>query len=264
MYGQGPAGVPEAGTLLSNAKSLFLGEPFLFLSLAVYVIFSLFLKFNKWDSDYLLKRKIQKLLGLVCMVIFVQIAITAKHPHTHYMLPSMVATGLMNAGLVYYFLKVDHGRRALISFSLIAFLLVAFSYNILRVKSWVGENQAYAQASHELLSKIGTFKGSIKVGFYRSSLPGYAMAFGDEFAGGYYGGELDSFYPDTIFYNIWWKKFYTVKGVIDKSAIKTAINKGYSIIMVGTPGNLDSSGDLILQSLYDNRYEGIYRLVGFK
>lgn len=265
MYGHGPAGFPGPEILLFNTKSLFWDEPFLFVLLALYVACAVFLKFNNWNSEYLLKRKIQKLLWIVSLILTVQIGITAKHPHTHYLLPSMVATGLINAGLVYYFFKVDNGKRALISFMLIAFLLVAFSYNIFRVKSWVGGNRAYAQDSQELLSRIGGFPSSIKVGFYRSSLPGYALAFGNEFAGGYYWRELTSHYPDTVFFSIWGRFFYSYKGDrIDKKAIQNTINKGVSIIMVGTHPTVDNSGDLVLQTLYDNRSEKIYRLVGFK
>ncbi len=263
-YGQGPAGLPPLKELFSNTGSLFREEPLLFISLALGIACALFVTFSKDDSEPGPKRTIQKFLWSACLIISVQIAITAKHPAAHYLLPSVVIACFMQAVMMYYGMQGGRGKRAVAGFALIAVLLGAFSYNVVRMKTWVAGNRDYMRASRELLSRVESFQDSLKVGFYRSSLTGFALAFGNEWTGYRYGAELSQRYPNTIFYNVLGHFFYSFQGGIDRNAIQDVINKGYRVIMVGTPENLGGSTELMIQTLYVNRYEGIYQLVGFR
>ena len=53
-----------------------------------------------------------RLLMVGGVVIAVQVAITVKHFALHYVLPAMVFTMLLNAGLVFLSRRAEPGKRA--------------------------------------------------------------------------------------------------------------------------------------------------------
>ncbi|NTW59098.1 MAG: hypothetical protein HGA43_08020 [Nitrospirae bacterium] len=261
-YGTGAVGLPAIGTLLLNVKELFLGEPLLLVSCAFYLFGSMFIKYGKSTRDALIENKIKKLLRIGCLIILAQVAVTSKHPHLHYLLPSMVVSCIMNACLIYVLLNDEHRSQRVFSSVLVMVLLIAFAFNGARVQAWIQENKQYASATAELLARVKTIDHSYKVGFYRSSLPQYALAFGNAFAGGVYGKELARLYPDTIFYQKWQDFFYTYEGgIIKEDYLQTLINRGDKFIMIGTPDSLKNKDRLITEPLFVNVNEGIFRLV---
>src|SRR5438876_11282605 len=92
---------------MDNLAILYSGEPFLFISLGFYLLAFFGIKRLLSQDNAEAQIKILNLLWIGCLIIAVHIAITAKHPGLHYMLPAMGFTGLLNAALV-FFHKTDH------------------------------------------------------------------------------------------------------------------------------------------------------------
>ena len=264
-YGEGPVGLPAIGTLLLNAKALVFGEPLLLASCAFYLLGSLVIKDGQSRNNVIPERKTKRFLRIGCLIILTQIAVTAKHPHLHYLLPSMVLSCIMNAGLIYVLLNDEQQRHKLFSMVFVIVLLIACVFNGIRVKAWMEENKQYASSTADLLAKVRNIDHSYEVGFYRSSLPQYALAFGNAFAGLLYGKELSKLYPNIIFYQKWQDFFYTFEGkIIDKYYLRALIDSGAKFIMVGTPESLKERDWIITEPLFVTPDEGIFRLVRIK
>ncbi|MBI4633514.1 MAG: DUF2029 domain-containing protein [Deltaproteobacteria bacterium] len=312
-YGKGPIGLPEIGTLFSNAKSLSFGEPFLIISFVLYLFGLMFIKYDalvrvrdaiapvqgrvqnkrgidsrlrgndkkrkkatfgkaaqdgKLTIEAPLRNKIKKLLWIGCLIIFTQLIVTSKHPQLHYLLPSMVVTGILDAGLIYLlFNNEQQSKYKLFQIAFVTGLIIAFAYNIVSMKAWIQKEQEYSIATNKLLTEVKNFRQYYHyypVGFYQSSLPEFALAFGNSFSGYHYGKELTQLYPDAVSYSVWKNVFYTFEGYIENRIVQSVIDKGIRFILVGNPHYLKIREGLIIKPLSVHPNEGIYRLVEIK
>jgi hypothetical protein len=260
MYGHGHLGIPSIWKLLTNLQALFFREPLLFLLLVIYFSLALFLKKKNGNSHRGINKKVKNLLWIGCLIIASQVVITAKHPSVHYMLPAMAATCFINAAIVYVMFKDSDKLSKRIGVIFLFFLCVSFIFNGVRIKEWVLENHRNVYKSEELISKVNSIKNSLKIGVYRSSLPGFALSFGNDWSGNSYGKPLAQLYPDTIFYNIWDQTFYSFTGRLSPEAMETLFKKYQNIVMVGSIRSISNDKKLKVQPVYSNQIEGIYRM----
>ena len=266
-YGSGSFGVIDINQLPLNLKGLILNAPFLFISLGFYMFFYFMLRINRAGEDsYLIKRG-QRLLWIGCLVIFVQIAITVKHPGAHYLLSAMVFTGLLNAFIVFFVLKLS--RRDFLSRFLVmlisCFLIAGFSFSSIRIAKW-SKVISYSQLKDkEMLNSLNTMKDCFKVGYYRTPQIEYALALGNYWSDNKYVAELMQLYPDSIFYNIWSKNFYSYNQILKRTQIITFLEQGKCIVLVGRTFADDYKilqQGLTLKSIKTTSYTTLYRLEG--
>ncbi len=228
-------------------------------------------RYGRFTIEAASRSKINKLLRIGCLVILAQIIVTAKHPRVHYLLPSMVVTSIIDAALIYrFFNNGEHAyssgyKHKLFQIILIIVFAAAFAYNVINVNAWIQEEKGRALATNKLLAKVSNFRQQYKIGFYGSSLPQYALTFGNMFACNHYGTEIQLAYPETIYYQVWQNVFHTAEGrIIDSRFVQTLLDRGDIFIMVGNPDYLKISDGLIVDPLFLDRDEGIFRLIGIR
>jgi len=203
------------------------------------------------------------------LVIAVQIAVTAKHPSAHYLLPSLVITGLMNAAVVALLQRPEAGRGRIFLGALVL-LVVGYGLNLnyLRMRASVGNARRYRDTQVRLIKELdSTLRECQRVGYYRSSLPEYALAFGDYWSGEVHHEELKRMYPKALFYEIGRKCFYSFDGDVPDSEILGRLKQGECIVMCGPsfdrpPYKGLYGAELNLEPIVDTEFGGIYRLVG--
>ena len=205
--------------------------------------------------------KILRLILISFVVIFIQICITVKHPGSHYLVPSIALAVYVNAVIAYLFFSDFKSKKLFNLFIII--IIAAIGYNGYRLTGWFYAKQNYNEKVRLLLNAVDSMPDSIKVGFYRSSLPSYALVFGNSFSGTFCGA-LMGVYPDVVSYNIWYKQFYSFGSLLDKKYILSQLNSGKSFILVGYNDHMASLKELICEKVYDNGIEGIYRLRGIR
>ena len=106
---------------------------------------------------------------------------------------------------------------------------------------------------------------AILVGYYRTSLPGYALAFGNYFAGGRYGPRLRELYPNVLFYDIWRGQFYSFVADVTDDEVTTLVRSGRTILLYGSPfvGGYEVYQDgLVTEPILIKGDKALYRLVG--
>jgi hypothetical protein len=263
--GSGDVGVPAAGTILSNLGFLFSAATPLFFLLAIYafilVAVSLArLRFRAQELD-----RLRPVLLATSIVIGAQIAVTLKNVGDHYLLPAMMVCALANGCIVLWADRIS--QRRLFSATLpigvaSALVLGVFAagktdyQQAIALRAYVGETLAFDQLIPP---------DAIVVGYYRTSLPGYALAFGNYFAGDRYGSRLRELYPNVLFYDIWRGQFYSFVADVADDEVTSLLRSGKTILLYGTPfvGSYEVFHEgLVTESVLVQGDKALYRLVG--
>lgn len=266
QYGSGMYGFPEFDIVMDNLAILYSGEPFLFISLGFYLlaIFGIKSLLSRGNAEPQIK--ILNLLWIGCLIIAVQIAITAKHPGLHYMLPAMVFTGLLNAALVFLH-KTDHRYALTRAVLIVGVLVVGLSLNGVRLAAWAKDAESHHLETKDLLHETKKKDGCWQVGYYRSPLIEYALAFGNDLSGSRYGDVLQRMYPNAMFYNIWSQEFHSFVARIQSRTLVDQINQGRCIVLLGSPFRGPYAiykSKLVLTPLLVTSNWALYRLVGLR
>src|SRR2546422_2201809 len=266
QYGSSMYGFPEFDTVMDNFAILYSGEPLLFISLGFYLLAFFGIKRLLSQDNAEAQIKILNLLWIGCLIIAVQIAITAKHPGLHYMLPAMVFTGLLNAALVFLH-KTDHRYALTHAVLIIGVLAVGLSLNGVHLAPWAKDAAPHHLETRGLLHEAKKKDGCLQVGYYRSPRIEYALAFGNSLSGNRYWDALQRMYPNAMFYNIWSKEFHSFVTSIQDRVLVDQINEGRCIVLLGSsftgPYAIYKS-KLVLTPLLATSNWTIYRLVGLR
>jgi hypothetical protein len=267
-YGTGKVGIPSISSIYTNLTKLFWGEPLIFIIMFYGIIFStLISQLPNCIADNKLYR-INKLLWLTYAIIAIQIAVTLKCPDSRYLLPSFVLISLVNASIVVLLTQIN--RRTIRNILVIAGIIImvfGFISNFIFINNWLTTWHKYTANIRQLATARRTISNCLTISYYRSSIPEYALAFGNAFADYFFNAQLSELYPnDFLFYNIGSSKFYSFKGDIDNNIIYNLLNDKYCIIMQGT--TFDKSIDykeyskkLNLEMILETPDESIYRLI---
>jgi hypothetical protein len=267
-YGTGEVGVPSVYSIYINLTKLFWGEPLIFIIIFYGIIFSTLIRIipNRIGDDKL--HKINKLLWISYAIIAIQIAITLKCPDSRYLLPSLVLISLVNASIVVLLIQINQPliRNIMVIMGIII-MVFGFRNNIININNWLSDWHKYTSNIKQLETRRRSLNKCITIAYYRSSIPEYALAFGNTFADYHYNAHLNELYSDkTIFYDIGLGKFYSFRGDIDNNIVNNMLSKRDCVIMQGTTFEKyfdykEYSKKLTLKMILATSDESIYQLI---
>jgi hypothetical protein len=266
VNGSGDSGLPAASTLIANVNYLMSVASPLFALLGLYLI--LVVVFRLWNPGLAPDEMaaITRLLLVSCVIISAQIALAAKNLGAHYLLPSMVASALTNGLLVLTLVRnMPRGwpqavSRIAVAAAMSVGLVLAATGNMELIKDGIADVDE--ARSFERLTALE--QGTV-VGYYRSSLPQYALAFGNDFAKDKYDGALRALYPDAVFYSIWLGRFYSFGGDLSEDEIRRLLASGRVVLLYGSPFVGDYvvyRKGLSLDPVFLGLHAALYRLTG--
>ena len=190
-YGGGEAGLPSFSMWSSSALNLLTSVWMYPAVIALGLVLATQLKGSS-----------KKLLGLSLALLFVQLAIVAKHPAGRYLMPAFSACSVILAMGV---LRLKQSWQAATVCSLLA--AFAFSYPLTRAH----DHQKIIErtTAQELLQVEIQRQGCrTMVSFSNASSQVYGLFFGDSFARGSYAASLDRLYPEARVYDLAQSRFY--------------------------------------------------------
>ncbi len=261
-YGRGPVGLPPSAAWLDHLTILIHDEPFIFCSLLYYALILLAVMFAKRGP---LTRSVRRLAWVVCGTIALQLAMTLPHPQVRYMLPAMVICALPNAFIVLWLsstaLPVAMKRSLAVAGMIL--MLYGFWSSQSEVSSWITaakENQVAVQTLAEVRRDA---KGCVTIGYYKSSSPGYALAYGDDSARGVQGKILEELYPNLIFYDKFAGEFRGFAFEPRIAQVRQMLAEGRCVLLQGepsskTPFSLDPEFSIELMAQAGD--QAVYRL----
>ncbi len=258
-YGEGEAGLPSATVYWNNLTQIYSNEPFLFWLTAVYAAALVVTLVEPEAKPY------RKLFGLGVLIIVVHVIITGKHFNYHYSLPAALVTIPMNALLILFLLKVPLRRYARAGLIVLA-VWVGYEtgrHNLFRMKWYATWKQEYKQHISALEARRGAEGDCRLIGYYRSSAPTYALAFGNDLSALIQHGPLENVYPGEIHFT--GGRFHHWDHRDARDELKAELEAGRCILLQGQTDNLPALGDFTLQPLFTperpiHGAEGLYRL----
>jgi hypothetical protein len=262
-YGTGEVGVIRTDAFLANLKTLVAIEPVLFLLGCYYIAVLIVLKIQR-EKEPASAAEIVVLGG--CISVVIQILITARQwPARHYLLPSLIVACLVNTALVGLFGSGKLSRRERVAFlsPLVLIGCGGIVYTALRLQTWFWTAAKYRENVRILIGQRQKMTECIKIGYFRSSLPTYALSYGDGYSSGEQRRTLAELYPDAINFNLFNGQFTSFSGPIKLSELKQWIAHGRCVVMEGTAMEKQYSDlltGLTLEPVFISGPEGIYRL----
>ncbi len=235
-YGGGNTGIIDPTLYFQNLQNLFLGNPLFFLIWLFAVCFILI--FN--GSPAMRKKAWQdtsfRVLVAVVVAQLCAILMVAKHSGDHYLLPALSLSGLVLFLVFVYLQRLDYFSRfntKKVAIVIGIFFLFSSVLRIVDLQNVFVQNLQIKQESLAVYQKVETeYKNHLKVSYYRSSSPLFALYFGNGWAHNRYSDILQKIYGEAYFYNQWNGIFYTWTRVF---LIEEVISKGYGIIFHGQP-----------------------------
>jgi hypothetical protein len=263
-YGGGEVGLPSVATMRSNLNAIYGGEPFLFYTVIffalVYVLLSL--------VPYRHEEQVQSTRMLLLVAVLanaLQIVMTVKHCAPHYIVPALMLTPIVIAGITALLLKstvLHRSLRAALAVALAALVASGLLYNGYRLRSWSAQFESYrselARTERAAQAKI---EGSdcLRVGYYRSSLPEFALSFGSDLSGRSQGSVLEELYPDAVYYSR--GQFYAFPGRPCLEKVVNRVRKGGCVLLQGEALPVGSTVvGFTRETIAAGLHEVIYRL----
>jgi hypothetical protein len=266
VNGAGESGLPDASALYASLTYLISVASPLFMLLGLYLVALVVLRL--WNPGLPARElvAIRQLLLVSSFVLGAQIALSTKNVGAHYLLPSMVACGLTNAVLILALVRnVPKGLALVMSRAVVA---GAISIAVMfAAREGIELTSARIADAEEALrfERVIALKEASVVAYYRSSLPQYALAFGNDFAKARYNGALSALYPDAVFYSIWAGQFYSFRGDIPEEEILKLLKLGRTVLLYGSPFVGDYGAyrkRLVLEPVLVESREALYLLTG--
>ncbi len=232
MYGNGPVGLPNAGVLGENLLGLVHDEPLLFLCFLLYGVVLLLHP----CAPFVRKHNLSSLLWTALIAITVQTLMTIKHPAARYILPALVVPALVNAALSAEISHTVIRQRRRISLVLTgsAIVLGCFLFNLRRIGSWITEMQRYRDEVSELTRVARQMDGCRVIGMYSSSVPTFALNFGNAYANFVHGKMLQELYPDALAFSNSTHNFYSFTLEPKGAMVRRMVASGQCIVVQGT------------------------------
>lgn len=264
-YGAGNAGLPPLLQYEGGLRLLYNVEPFLFVVLLYFAGVLLWLHFASTMSHGLGKVKTtSRFILLTCAAIVLQVAVTAMHAASQYILPVLLIPAFVGAMLSARFLRASERRKSAVIMAIggTAILLLGMIRTAAAVDNWVASMREYRQEIRRIA--MAGPRNCMRIGFYRSSLPSFALAFGNEWSGLVHGSMLNVLYPDTLAYNLFLDKFLTYEGAeVRASEIQDRLEAGACMLVQGNPeyGAPEKLAQKVnLVPLFTGEHESLYQL----
>ncbi len=238
-YGSGRAGLPTLKEYADNIHKLLMQEPFIFVFFVFFaglVPLSVFLgRRISGDYDETLHRRWW--LG-AAIATGALIAVTAKHPAAHYMLPVTVLAPVSIAVLaerVRTRIRRRGPARLLAGGS--ALLVVAgLVCHAAALEDWIDSQYFYRDLLARQRHMIRQMPDCQVIGLYRSSVPTFALDFGNNYADWKHSETLRLLSPDHLSYSAHWggyRKFQDFTGESREDEVTRRLEAGDCLLVQG-------------------------------
>lgn len=264
-YGQGKVGLPGSEALGANFRMLYSIEPAAFWFLIFYA--------TAWAVIWLMERKkreepqIVRLLGVGCVSLALQLAITIKHPAAHYLVGGLAIAPLLNAAIVWYLLRSSLPQVVRMGSVVAAGVLTiaSFGHVFHYLRTWIETSTAIRNEIVKLEGEVGQERECIIIGAYRTSLAGFALALGDQYSNYQQRKVLAGIYPDFVSLNVWSGRFASFAADLSLNGVKSWISDGQCVLLAGTPAFVMPQAPTVLPGVRLKPFlvaseETIYRL----
>jgi hypothetical protein len=215
QYNSGAVGLPETSVYLSSLSYLLEAEPLIAIIpiVATIVVLVLSVSSKKQKPANAVSWRTALALLAIQAVSFLAIA---KETGTHYLIPLSLSTGI---SLVFLF-RAFHGalgfKQAIGCVALIGLLALGFKDFIVRTPA------ACAALHDEKVDQLRLYrhakeitKNDVRVDYFFSDSPEFALCYGNDFAGRAFGSLLARMYPNALFLNVFTGKFETFTTYIE-------------------------------------------------
>jgi hypothetical protein len=263
IYGSGPVGLPAGGVLGSNLHAILTGAPLLAILLVVFAVVAGAAFMGRFPG-----RAIQRNLALAmaagCVGVFVNAVLTVKHFRGHYLIPSQVFMGFMTAVVMTHCAGAARPKFRVAAGAVLAavgFVGLLGSQRFL--SRWLVETAKYRADVATLLNVANSTPGCVQIGYYRSSLPLYAIQYGNIFSEWHHKEVLSRMYPDAILFDFWTKRFESFSGEDKAAALIEMLQNGRCVVAEGTrlaPGEMGLPGVLYWDEIVSLGNEAVYSL----
>jgi len=235
-YGSGETGLPSIAVLLDNAGRLYGEEPFLFFMGAFFLV-AVILTWRRSSSDSYVGAAGHARRFLVAGLagIALSVALTVKHYASHYALPAMLLVTLL--GAIFAGLALQRSRTSRLWQAgglLFALLLTAgLGYSLQRIPKWFFALEQQNAEEARLREILASFEGCTVAGVYRSSLPVFALNFGNNFAAWRQQRVLSELYPGAVHYHDFVHRFQDFAFRNQNERVARLIESGECVLVVG-------------------------------
>ena len=219
-YSGGPAGLPSAATLLSNAFYLFGQAPELFVAIAAYAAMAL-----------LGPRPLRRLMAVSALVVAAQILVVLKQPGPRYLVPVIAIFALANAAIVAALLSrgAAWSKAALAALAVIGLCNTAVS-----TAAWADRYRGTDIKNRKLLDMVSA-SGCAQVTYYEAPLILYDLDFGSQYSANRFSQALQRLYPRGFTYDIARNSFMFFGTSISPRELQARIAPATCIYLVGSP-----------------------------
>jgi hypothetical protein len=257
-YGSGSVGLPAASEWLDHAKQFVYWHPVMPLLGGFYA--AVLLGFVRARQT-----RTWAILAISLLAIGLQIVVTLKHFASHYTLPAMVLACGLNGFLFVSLrnLKMPRKKLYLIALAAAAIFAVGLIGSRIPVRNSLQSARDRGAEAQRLEQQRASHTQCVVIGYYRSSVPSFALNFGSEYSAWVHGSLLTKLYSDQVSYNRFGGGFWSYSRDPRLAKVRQMIEAGQCVWMEGsraTPTELDLPAELTLEPVHVEESEAIYRL----
>jgi hypothetical protein len=238
FHGEGPTDLPAADVLRDNVRTLYAYDPALFFLFFAYVVVLALTYFGKRDMGMgkPAGSRVQAVLLWGCVGILLHAVLTLLHFRPHYMVPSLVFVCFLNAVLVARYRFSRLRRLAQLGVLLLGSVAIyaGLVHSLEAVNMWSAGTRKDRQDMNVLSAQLNAMAGCLQVGYYTTSLPLYALYWGNTQAGGHHAEVLTELYPGVLAYDYMAGRFYSFNREDKSKDVIDALRKGRCVVAEGT------------------------------
>ncbi len=262
-YGSGPSRIISTSKYIKYIKHLLLGNPIfsiiLVLALSIVVLTLLIPRLRKTHCSMIQF----KLLAAVTAAQVTGLLMVSKHSAHHYLLPVLNLSGLAFFLIFLYFkhlLAQYNVTTKILTASTAIFLVFLFflANPVGKLNMTISRLTKLKEQSLAVHQEVkDNYKDYVKIYYYGSSSPEYALKFGNDLSRSYHSEPLEKLYNNVYFYDIWTKRF-TGFDYHQAVPFETIRGKYGDKIVFQGPGRIKAPGFQLKKVSGHGFHEGIF------
>jgi hypothetical protein len=226
--GSGAAGVPPAGVLLANFRTLLVPGAGLLATLAICGGLLVFRAATTRTND-----GFNRLFLLSACTILVQFALVVRNPGDRYLEPAYAVTALVYPAMLYLALSQPSLRRQVACAAISVVLTLIGAHAIRTTTLWLADAYAAARDDKALLEQADA-SGCTIIPYYDAPTLKYRLVFGNGTSGLRHSEALSKLYPDFISYNNGRHRFETFTDVLEPEPALKILHAQKCIYLLGS------------------------------
>ena len=264
---RGEVGLPSASEFAANVAQSWRDEPYLFCLAAFHAAVLLITWLAARDGSAGVLRAPRRAMLAGLGIIVLHTALAARNYRYHYILPALLALPLINAAAVELLRNTSLRRALRIGLAIIGVILgyEGLRQNYFRFRWYAGWKQSHLASLAELAVIRERQPDCLVIGFYRSSAPTFALAFGNWLAQEGNGRTLERVYPGQIHMATHSGVFYDWQRNEVRGIVERRVAAGGCVLVQGEASERRAVTGFQTRVLYEPpesvyQGEGLYRL----